>query len=101
MLEVHRNIEFNIQHHCVMNKPKISYKKAAIAVLFNAIIKAVNEAQLKEWVLNELLGESVLSMPEARNALVKCYQQGMSCGCLRVSVVCANTLQKRFLLQVA
>ena len=99
--EAHGNIDFMITKSCVINRPNAPFNEEGINVLFTTLLSQIEKRGMGSWVLIEILGEQALPTPEAMTALVARYQNCFNKGCIQIHSVCANSVQKQFLMQVA
>ena len=97
----HGNIKFLIQNKCVINKPDTSFNEEGVHILFANIIGQIQKQQVDGWVLIEVLGPDALPTPEALQALADSYKKIKEHGCIKISAVCSNSLQKQFLIKAA
>lgn len=97
----HGNIDYYIQNKCVINKPNAGFNKEGIDILFTSIVNSLREHQVAEWVLIEVLEKDALPTPAAKQALIDNYKMAQKHGCVKISAVCFNVLQTKFLAEVS
>jgi len=97
----HGNIEFLIQHKCVVNKPNTGFNEEGVNKLFSYILEQVKEKQLDKWILIEILGADALPTPEALISLTDNYKKAKELGCIKIVTVCENSLQNQFIKRAA
>ena len=97
----HGNIDFLIQHKCVLNRPNSPYNEEGMNMLFSHILGKMKEKQLDQWALIEVLGADALPTPEALTALINNYKKAKKLGCIKITAVCENSLQNHFINNAA